>query len=61
MKNFIPKEKLNKKAKRTLDAERRTLWDVSPVSKKIESKKRYNRKKNAITERKTLMPDMTKA
>ncbi len=47
MKNFIPKEKLSKKAKRTLDAERRTLWDVSPVSKKIESKKRYNRKKNA--------------
>lgn len=47
MKNFIPKEKLNKKAKRTLDAERRTLWDVSPVSKKIESKKHYNRKKNA--------------
>ena len=44
---FIPKEKLSKKAQRELNAARRTLWVVSPVSKKVESKKVYNRKKSA--------------
>ena len=43
---FIPKEKLSKKAQRELNAARRTLWAVSPVSKKVESKKVYNRKKS---------------
>ena len=42
---FIPKEKLSKKARRELNAARRTLWVVSPISKKVESKKVYNRKK----------------
>ena len=36
---FIPKEKLSKKARRELNAAQRTLWVVSPVSKKVESKK----------------------
>ena len=44
---FIPKEKLSKKARRELNAARRTLWAVPPVSKKVESKKVYNRKKSA--------------
>jgi len=44
---FIPKEKLSKKAQRELNAARRTLWAVPPVSKKVESKKVYNRKKSA--------------
>ena len=44
---FIPKEKLSKKARRELNAARRTLWAVSPVSKKVESKKVYNHKKSA--------------
>lgn len=44
MKQFIAKEKLNKKARKALNSQRRTLWDVSPVTRKIESKKRYSRK-----------------
>ncbi len=44
---FIPKEKLSKKAQRELNAARRTLWAVPPVSEKVESKKVYNRKKSA--------------
>ena len=44
---FIPKEKLSKKARRELNAARRTLWVVSPIPKKVESKKVYNRKKSA--------------
>ena len=44
---FIPKEKLSKKARRELNAAQRTLWVVSPISKMVESKKVYNRKKSA--------------
>ena len=47
MKKFIPKEKLGKKARRQLDNERHTTWTFSPVTKKVESKKHYNRKRKA--------------
>lgn len=47
MSRFIAREKLSKKARRELDSQRRTLWDVPPVTKKIESEKLYNRKKSA--------------
>ena len=45
MKKFIPKEKLGKKARKQLDSEQRTIWTFSPVTKKVESKKLYNRKR----------------
>ena len=45
MMKFIPKEKLSKKARRELDKSRRETWDFSPVTRKVESKKVYNRKK----------------
>ena len=47
MKKFIPKEKLGKKARRQLDSEQRATWACSPVTKKVESKRLYNRKKKA--------------
>ncbi len=47
MNKFIPKEKLGKKARKQLDSEQRTTWTFSPVTKKVESKKRYNRKRKA--------------
>ena len=47
MKKFIPKEKLGKKARKQLDNEQRTTWAFSPVTKKVESKKLYNRKRKA--------------
>ena len=47
MKKFIPKEKLSKKARKQLDSEQRTTWSFSPVTKKVDSKKLYNRKKEA--------------
>ena len=43
MKKFIPKEKLGKKARRQLDSEQRTTWAFSPMTKKVERKKLYNR------------------
>ena len=47
MKRFIPKEKLGKKARKQLDSEQRTTWAFSPVTKKVESKKLYNRKQKS--------------
>ena len=46
MKNrFIPREKLGRRARKQLDGERRTTWSLSPVTRKVESKKLYNRKR----------------
>ena len=47
MRRFIPKEKLGKKARKRLDSQQRTTWALSPVTKKVESKKLYNRKRKA--------------
>ncbi len=47
MKQFVPYEKLSKKQKKEIDKARRATWgDVSPVTRKIESAKAYNRKKH---------------
>lgn len=46
MEKFIPYEKLSKKAKRELDARRRKDWGgISPVTRKPENPKAYNRAK----------------
>lgn len=46
MEKYIPYEKLSKKEKRKLDAARRTTWgSVSPVTRKPENSKAYNRRK----------------
>ena len=34
-------------ARRALDAERRAKWSFSPVTRKVENKKHYDRKKSA--------------
>ena len=38
MPKFIPREKLSKKARRSLDAEKRATWGFSPVTRKVENK-----------------------
>ena len=45
MEKFIPYEKLSTKKKRALDAGMRTVWVISPVTRKSEPPKAYNRKK----------------
>ncbi len=47
MAGFIPKDKMSKKARKEIDRQRRVTWDFCPVTKTVESKKRYSRKKNA--------------
>ena len=50
MAKFISRQKLSKKVKKELDSRQRATWSFSPVTKKVESKKLYNRKKKS-TER----------
>ena len=45
MEKFIPYEKLSKKEKRELDAGKRTVWAISPVTRRPENPTAYNRKK----------------
>ena len=47
MAGFVPKDKLNKKTQKELNRQRRVMWDFSPITKTVDSKKRYNRKRNA--------------
>ena len=46
MAGFVPKDKMSKKAQKELNRQRRTMWDFNPVSRAVDSKKLYNRKKN---------------
>ena len=47
MARFVPKGKLSKKAQKELNRQRRVTWEFSPVTKTVESKKLYNRKRNS--------------
>ena len=47
MTRFISKEKMSKKAQKELNRRRRTTWAFSPVTKVVENKKHYNRKRIA--------------
>ena len=45
MARFIPKSKLSKKAQKELNSQRRVTWDFSPVTKTVDSRKIYSRKR----------------
>ena len=45
MEKFIPYKKLSKKKKRELDAKKRGVWTINPVTRKPPNPKAYNRKK----------------
>lgn len=45
MENFIPYEKLSKKRKKELAAERRVRWDRSPVTRRPANPRAYDRRK----------------
>lgn len=45
MARFVPKEKMSKKAQKELSRQRRVTWEFSPVTKTVESKKIYSRKR----------------
>ncbi|MBR4537753.1 MAG: hypothetical protein IKO52_02780 [Clostridia bacterium] len=45
MDKFIPKKKMSKKARKLLAAKSRKTWAFSPVTRTVDSKKIYDRKK----------------
>ena len=45
MDRFVPRKKMGKKARRQLDRLGRTVWAFSPAVRKVESRKKYNRKR----------------
>ena len=47
MAGFVPKNKLSKKAQKELNRQRRVTWGFSPVTKTVESRKLYKRRKNS--------------
>ena len=47
MQKFIPKNKLGRKAHRQLDSRQRAVWGFSPVTRKAESKKHYQRHRDS--------------
>ena len=47
MAKFVPKDKLGKKALKELNRLRRVTWDFSPVTKTVDSRKIYSRKRKA--------------
>ncbi len=51
MENFVPYEKMSKKRKKELNEQKRLVWKISPVSRAVESKKVYNRRKEKFAER----------
>ena len=48
MSNFTPYEKLSRKKKRELDRQRRTVWGISPITRRPENPRAYKRKKQRL-------------
>lgn len=49
---FIPREKLSKKKRRELDAQKRnSRGEIKPVTRLVESKKGYNRQREKVKTR----------
>ena len=45
MKQFVPRDKMSKRQKKTLDKQKRAIWSIKPTTKIVKSKKVYDRKK----------------
>ena len=45
MARFVPQKKLSKKAQKELNRRRRVFWTFSPVTKTVDSRKVYSRKR----------------
>ena len=45
MEKFVARKKMSKRARKLLAAKNRKTWAFSPVTRTVDSKKRYDRKK----------------
>ena len=44
--SFVSYDKLSKKARKEIDKKKRKVWECSPVTTRVESKKAYNRQRS---------------
>ena len=49
MADFVSRKKLSKKAQKALSRQRRVTWEFSPVTRTVDSRKIYSRKRKAQT------------
>ena len=47
MAKFVPKARMSRKSLKEMARKKRVTWDFSPVTRKVKSKKLYNRKKRS--------------
>lgn len=47
MEKFVPREKMSKKAQKEENRKKRRTWEFSPVTRQVESRKIYNRKRKS--------------
>jgi hypothetical protein len=45
---FIPKEKMSRKKQQEINKIKRSGWNICPITRRVESKKLYSRKKVQI-------------
>lgn len=45
MERFVELKKMSKKAQKEFHAQKRETWGFSPITRKVESKKHYSRKR----------------
>lgn len=50
MEKYVPFCKMSKKQQKELNRQKRTLWNVNPITRKTENKKIYNRKKSRLND-----------
>lgn len=52
MKKFVSYEKASKTERRRRDNEKRNCWSISPVTRVVKDKKKYDRKKQKVLDKK---------
>lgn len=50
MEKYVPFCKMSKKQQKKLNRQKRTVWNVNPITRKTENKKIYNRKKSRLND-----------
>lgn len=50
MEKYVPFCKMSKKQQKELNRQKRTVWNVNPITRKTENKKIYNRKKSCLND-----------
>ena len=50
MEKYVPFCKMSKKQQKEINRQKRSVWNVNPITRKTENKKIYNRKKSRLND-----------